>query len=419
MAALYRMPALVGLATHLSMSALVGFGTHSLSLHWWGSPLFTSELAASGTHIELMKEHCIACWVQVQCVGLGAGGHLQLSLLLCRVHIRAKHPLCIGVGLINRALFDLEHPSIEPGPDLCQLHLPVARLDEHMVSERNKVVLVRKRHDPLRVILGNGEEELECRHNSRSQLGRESFKDEMRVLFGDGRVCVCRDLVSEHNIVQCEEKRGAVGEVRNNHRVWYTPVFMQYHHVGDPIRSSSSRKISYRIRAPIQPCRVGEQQSDLLGELREARAGIARGRHQNTWVVRPRARVLIIDTRARRILRCIEVEVASEVGGVLAAKLGGQRFARGERFADGLFAVVDLLFLGFERLFVDVLATLARLSSQHPAFRMVGKSVEGGQVEEALVRRQLQSGKFSGCGGRQFFYPTLADFRRFWAGEKK
>ena len=85
----------------------------------------------------------------------------MFSLQRC-VHIRFQFPLDVRLcRLINRTEFDLVQFHLEPRTDLGELDLSSLAEFISVVSERDVVVAIRKRHHAFRVLLRDGENVLQ------------------------------------------------------------------------------------------------------------------------------------------------------------------------------------------------------------------------------------------------------------------
>lgn len=109
----------------------------------------------------------------------------QLAALLGRVHVRAQYPFDVGLGLLERPETDLVGTHVEARADLGEVHVAVCRHKDVMpgrlakcnVPKRDKVILVRKGHDTLRVFLGHGEQETQHILHALAQPPAEALKD--------------------------------------------------------------------------------------------------------------------------------------------------------------------------------------------------------------------------------------------------
>lgn len=94
-----------------------------------------------------------------------------------------------------------------------------APYQKYGLPKRYKVILVRKRHYPLAVLLGDREEVLEDVLYTLSEFGAEVLEDEVGVLFGNSRRLVRPNVMPQCDIVQRKVNSRSVREVRNNHGV--------------------------------------------------------------------------------------------------------------------------------------------------------------------------------------------------------
>ena len=70
-----------------------------------------------------------------------------------------------------------------------------------MVSETNKIILIRKRHDPFRILLWRGEQRRQDPLDPSPEFCGKVIKDQVWVLFGDRRGGLGRDVVPEGDVV--------------------------------------------------------------------------------------------------------------------------------------------------------------------------------------------------------------------------
>ena len=138
-----------------------------------------------------------------------------------------------------------------------------------MVPETDKIVAVGKRHDAACIVFWHGKKEAQRALDTLAKPATKAVKDQVGVLFTYSRVCVTCHLVTQGHIVQRKHDGGAMREMRDDHRIWYTSVLVHHNHVRHTVRSGRRCQLRHGISTTIEPCRVGKHQPQLFGELRE------------------------------------------------------------------------------------------------------------------------------------------------------
>ena len=87
------------------------------------------------------------------------------------------------------------------------------------IPERDKVILVRESHHALAVLFRYREEVFQYVSQPYAEARGKVVEYQVRVLFGNGRVLIRFDVVSELNVVKGEVNSWAVREMRNDHRI--------------------------------------------------------------------------------------------------------------------------------------------------------------------------------------------------------
>jgi hypothetical protein len=124
--------------------------------------------------------------------------------------------------------------------------------------EGNKVRLVLECHHPRAFLPWDGEEVLEYAHDPLPKLTREPIKDQMRVLFTDGRSRPAGNVMSKYNVVERKEYGGPMREVRDHHGIRDASMLMDHNQVRHPIRSTGTRYLTHHICPSIHTMCIRE-----------------------------------------------------------------------------------------------------------------------------------------------------------------
>lgn len=102
------------------------------------------------------------------------------------------------------------------------------------------------------------------------QLRREALKDQVRIALAHGPARRVRDVVTQHNIMQTEQRGRTVREMRDGETGGRAAVLVQQ----DQVRRGRgmARRAQQRQNgvAAVEPDAVGQEQPDLFGELQQA-----------------------------------------------------------------------------------------------------------------------------------------------------
>jgi hypothetical protein len=172
-------------------------------------------------------------------------------------------------------------------PNFSQLHILMTCLDENMV------IVVREGHHPLGILLGHREQVLQDIRCPLSQLARKVVKDQVRECFRDCAVVL--DIMSQDHIVQCEERRWSMREVRNNHAVGLSTVLVQDDQIRDIVCFAGIDNLLHDVSSTVDTLRVGEDKTHLLGKLLQTTAWVTRSCNEHLGVVDTGTCVFIVN----------------------------------------------------------------------------------------------------------------------------
>lgn len=281
----------------------------------------------------------------------------ELVALASRAHVRPEDPFDIGFLLLDRAVPDLVRPHLEARSDFGELDFLVRSLDKDVMPERDKVAVVDKRQGSFRVVFWYGEDEFEDIADSVTELGAETFEDEMGIRLRDGRPFQPSQTMPQHDSRQSEQDGRPVGEVTEHERVRDAAVLVHDDEVRHLVRAARVGQFGHDVVTAVDSGRIRDAEAQFFCKLLEFRRRVSRGGDQHSRVLDSSLGILVVNVGRRGVLGSIHLEFA--LAGSVAPRC---LLALGEQVADCLLALPYLLLLLLERFRVQELAALDRKS---------------------------------------------------------
>lgn len=175
-----------------------------------------------------------------------------------------------------------------------------------MMSERDSISGIHKRHDPFRIRLWCRKQMLDDIGNTLSELGIEIIEDEMRKRLRH-RANVFLDIMAHDTIGDIEVRGWPKRQMRDDHAIRLSAMLMHDNDIRHLIRATGGDELAKHEVPAVEPLRVGKDEAELLGELAEARRRRAgRGDDDSRGPVRA---VLVVDIGGRRVVKHVRVRV--------------------------------------------------------------------------------------------------------------
>ena len=280
--------------------------------------------------------------------------------------IRPQYIFVLGILLIQRSRPNLKQPHLEPRSHFVQRHLlPIssARLGVHVMAEANEVIVVAKRHDPSCIGLGHWEQTFQDVTDALAQLGMEIIQYNVRIGLRHG-VGPPWQIVTQYGTTERKEGGGTQRQVTHHQPIGLTPGFLHHNNVGEFRLLARRYQLIDPIVAAIDSRGVGDEQLDFLGELLEAAAGIAAGRHAHHGFGQSGIAVLVVNVIGL-FLRLGILGIHFRFQRVVAGpNFRGEGLAGRQRLADDALLLVRGLVASLEAFAVQIFATETRLTTR-------------------------------------------------------
>ena len=116
-------------------------------------------------------------------------------------------------------------------------------------------------------------------------------------------------------------------QVTQHQSIGFAPVLVDDDDIREIVRPRRLHQVVDHLPSPVDPCGIGKNQTELLGELRQTRARVAAGGDQDSRLAEGGAAVLVVDRGpGDGGVVVLELDGVAEFA-LVAAELGGDGLA--------------------------------------------------------------------------------------------